>query len=72
MEGKQILVTGGAGFIGYHLCKKLSELTSNVTIYDNLSSGTMQNIQDTPKAKFVRGDILDLKTLCEQPKTDLI
>ncbi len=72
MEGKKILVTGGAGFIGYHLCKKLSGLTDNLTIYDNLSSGTTQNVKDVPGAKFVKGDILDLKTLCEQPKQDLI
>lgn len=72
MEGKKVLVTGGAGFIGYHLCSKLSTLTDNLTIYDNLSSGTMQNVKDVPKAKFVKGDILDLKTLLEQPKQDLI
>ncbi len=72
MEGKKVLVTGGAGFIGYHLCSKLSTLTDYVTIYDNLSSGTMQNVKDVPKARFVKGDILDLKTLLEQPKQDLI
>jgi UDP-glucose 4-epimerase len=72
LKGKKILVTGGAGFIGYHLCNKLSQLTDNLTIYDNLSSGLMQNIKDVPKAKFVKGDILDLPTLCSQEKTDLI
>ncbi len=72
MEGKKVLVTGGAGFIGYHLCSKLSTLTDYVTIYDNLSSGTMQNVKDVPKARFVKGDILDLKTLLSQPKQDLI
>ncbi len=72
MEGKKILVTGGAGFIGYHLCKKLSDLTGNLTIYDNLSSGTVENIKNVPSAGFVKGDILNLKTLCDQPKQDLI
>ncbi|MCW4000081.1 MAG: GDP-mannose 4,6-dehydratase [Candidatus Bathyarchaeota archaeon] len=72
LKNRNILVTGGAGFIGYHLCSRLSQLTDNLTIYDNLSSGTMQNITDVPKAKFVKGDILDLKTLCAQPKQDLI
>jgi UDP-glucose 4-epimerase len=72
MEGKNVLVTGGAGFIGYHLCKKLLTLNDNVTIYDNMSSGTMQNVKDNAKAKFVKGDILDLKTLLAQPKQDLI
>jgi UDP-glucose 4-epimerase len=72
LKGKKVLVTGGAGFIGFHLCTKLSSLTSDLTIYDNLSSGTMQNIKDVPKAKLVKGDILDLKKLLSQPKTDLI
>jgi UDP-glucose 4-epimerase len=72
LEGKNVLVTGGAGFIGFHLCKKLSELTENLTIYDNLSSGKIENVKDVPRAKFVKGDILDLKTLRAQPKADLI
>ena len=57
LKGKKIVVTGGAGFIGYHLTKRLSDLTSNLTIYDNLSSGKMENVKDVPKAKFVKGDI---------------
>ena len=72
LKGKKILVTGGAGFIGFHLCKRLSDLTSNLTIYDNLSSGKMENVKDVPKAKFVKGDILDLKKLLSLEKADLI
>jgi UDP-glucose 4-epimerase len=72
LKGKKILVTGGAGFIGYHLCKKLSSLASNLTIYDNLSSGKMENVKDVPNVKFVKGDILDLKKLGSLEKADLI
>jgi UDP-glucose 4-epimerase len=72
LKGKKILVTGGAGFIGFHLCKKLLDFTSNLTIYDNLSSGKLENVKDLPKAKFVKGDILDLKKLCNVEKADLI
>lgn len=72
MEGKKILVTGGAGFIGYHLCTKLSKLTDNLTIYDDLSSGKMENVKDVPSAKFGKGDILDQKNLMALPKQDLI
>jgi len=72
IRGKRILVTGGAGFIGYHLTKKLLELGADVTIYDNMSSGKMENVKDTAKAKFIRGDILDLKKLCTLEKFDLI
>jgi UDP-glucose 4-epimerase len=72
LNSKKVLVTGGAGFIGYHLTKKLSSLTPNLTIYDDLSSGKMENVKDVPNAKFVKGDILDTKTLFAQEKFDLI
>ena len=44
----------------------------NLTIYDDLSSGLIKNVKDVPKASFIKGDILDLKTLCGLPKSDLI
>jgi UDP-glucose 4-epimerase len=72
LEGKKILVTGGAGFIGFHLCKKLLEFTPNLTIYDNLSSGKLENVKDLPKANFAKGDILGLQKLCNVEKADLI
>ena len=72
LKGRKVLVTGGAGFIGFHLCNKLSQLTDDLTIYDNISSGLMKNVKDVPKANFIKGDILDLKTLCSLPKSDLI
>ncbi|HKZ88502.1 MAG TPA: NAD-dependent epimerase/dehydratase family protein, partial [Candidatus Bathyarchaeia archaeon] len=72
LKNKRILVTGGAGFIGYHLCTKLTSLGSDVTIYDNLSSGKLQNAKDVPKAKFTKGDILNLKQLCNTEKADVI
>jgi UDP-glucose 4-epimerase len=72
LKDKKVLVTGGAGFIGFHLCSKLSGLTDDLTIYDYLSSGLAKNVADVPKAKFVKGDILDLKTLFSLPKSDLI
>jgi UDP-glucose 4-epimerase len=72
LKGKKILVTGGAGFIGFHLCKKLLEFTPNLTIYDNLSSGKLENVKDLPKVNFVKGDILDPKKLSSLEKADLI
>ncbi|MCW4019023.1 MAG: NAD-dependent epimerase/dehydratase family protein [Candidatus Bathyarchaeota archaeon] len=72
IKGKKILVTGGAGFIGFHLTKKLLDLGADVTIYDNLSSGKMENVNDNPTATFVEGDILDLPKLLSLPKFELI
>ncbi len=72
LKSKKILVTGGAGFIGFHLTKKLLETGAAVTIYDNMSNAKIENVKDNPKAEFIRGDILDLEKLCDLPKFDLI
>ena len=72
LKGKNVLVTGGAGFIGSHLCKKLSSLPSNLTICDNLSSGKVENVKHLPQVHFVKADILDLKKLYSQEKADVI
>jgi UDP-glucose 4-epimerase len=72
LSGKKVLVTGGAGFIGFHLTKKLLELGADVTTYDNLSNSTIQNVKDNAKAKFVKGELLDFKKLCDLPKFDVI
>jgi UDP-glucose 4-epimerase len=58
------VVTGGAGFIGYHLCLKLLENGANLTIYDNLSTGRIENVKDLPKpVKFVKGDVGNFEIL---------
>lgn len=44
-EGKKILVTGGAGFIGSHLVDMLVELKAHVTVLDNFSTGNINNLK---------------------------
>lgn len=51
-----ILVTGGAGYIGSHVCKKLAESGYTPVAFDNLCSGNIEAVQWGP---FERGDILD-------------
>jgi nucleoside-diphosphate-sugar epimerase len=59
-EGSTILVTGGAGAIGGHLCRKLSSLgAEKLVILDNLSSSYEWNIPKADNVIFVQGDILD-------------
>jgi nucleoside-diphosphate-sugar epimerase len=56
-QEKPVLVTGGASFIGSHLVDKLSSLGADVTVIDNLSSGELDNLSQSPKAKFVNLDL---------------
>ena len=42
-----VLVTGGASFIGSHLVDKLVSLGSDVTVVDDLSSGSLENLQQS-------------------------
>ena len=46
LSGKRVLVTGGAGFIGSHLVKKLLDLGNEVIVADNFSRGRIENIRD--------------------------
>ena len=55
------LVTGGAGFVGNHLVKKLLDKEIPVVIIDDLSTGRIENIPDN--VKFFEGDIRDKKLL---------
>ena len=55
---KNILVTGGAGFIGSHLVEKLVETGCKVTVLDNLASGKLSNLDTVHKdIQFIEGDI---------------
>ncbi|MDR2517651.1 MAG: UDP-glucose 4-epimerase GalE [Spirochaetaceae bacterium] len=51
-----ILVIGGAGYIGSHVARELLDRGHLVTVYDNLSSGRRENL--FPEADFIYGDIL--------------
>jgi UDP-glucose 4-epimerase len=72
MSGNHILVTGGAGFIGSHLCEALVEDGAQVVAIDDLSTGRLENIADLrekPNFQFVRETILNsqvLDRLCSQ------
>ena len=54
-----VLVTGGAGFIGSHVADAFIARGDRVTVLDNLSSGSRDNLN--PKAEFIEGDITDKK-----------
>jgi UDP-glucose 4-epimerase len=55
-----VLVTGGAGYIGSHTVRKLSKMGENVIVYDNLVKGHRGSVKD---CEFVKGDIFDSELL---------
>ena len=72
IEGRNVLVTGGAGFIGSHLAEKLAS-GCTVTVLDNLSTGKKKNLPEN--ATFVNGDLGDfdlLKKTIDDAGIDLI
>ena len=66
LEGKKILVTGGAGFIGSNLCEKLLELKVNVVCLDNFSTGKRENV--APK---LLANVEDLEKIAEDDNAEV-
>ncbi len=57
-ENIDVLVTGGAGFIGSHIIKQLISLNAKVTVLDNFSTGNLNNLKDViSKVNIIYGDI---------------
>lgn len=60
-ESQHVLVTGGAGFLGTHLCRRLLEQGHDVTCLDNFQTGKEENIHDllgNPRFTLVRHDVV--------------
>ncbi len=60
IDGKNILVTGGAGFIGSHLVDLLMREGCRVRVLDSLVNGKLENLdrhKNSTKFEFIRGDI---------------
>ena len=73
MKGKNILVTGSAGFIGFHLSKKLLSDGYNVIGIDNINDyydvnlkySRLKQLEKYENFKFIKGDLADAKLLAK-------
>jgi UDP-glucose 4-epimerase len=66
MEAKKILITGGTGFIGSHLCEKFVADGITVICLDNFMNGNLSNVRpllNSRKFKLVKGDVRDFNLL---------
>lgn len=60
MSGRHVLVAGGSGFVGSHLCDRLLESGDRVTVVDDLSTGRLENLATAsadPRFEFVEHDV---------------
>ncbi|BAL84390.1 putative NAD-dependent epimerase/dehydratase [Selenomonas ruminantium subsp. lactilytica TAM6421] len=80
---KKVLITGGAGFIGFHLSKRLLELGATVVGFDNcndyydvsLKESRLAILRDFPQYEFIKGDLADesaVNALFEHSKPDIV
>jgi nucleoside-diphosphate-sugar epimerase len=63
-DGRSVCVTGGAGFIGGHLCDALLSLGASISVLDDLSSSTIEHLSslielEPDRIRFVHGSVLD-------------
>lgn len=69
-SGKNVLVTGGASFIGSHLAERLVVLGARVTVVDDLSSGSLNNLESIDsRYEFLLGDLRNQSIAREATKT---
>lgn len=76
-ERRAVVVTGGAGFIGGHLCDALVSLGAIVTVLDDLSNSTLEHLAglielEPQRVRFVHGSILDDDAVAEAMSGDWI
>jgi UDP-glucose 4-epimerase len=70
-DGMKTFVSGGAGFIGSHLCRRLVDEGHSVTAFDNLHLGNeefLEPCQSSADFRFVQADLLELDRVVEESK----
>jgi len=75
LRGKRIMVTGGAGFIGSTLTRKLVEEEAKVIVFDAFTSGDLQNLSEiVEEIEIIKGDITNknFKSILKKSKAEYI
>ena len=61
LQGKRLLITGGAGFIGSEVVRQAAEIATEVLVVDNLVNGHRENLEGLPEhVRFFEADIRDI------------
>ncbi|MCA9879598.1 MAG: NAD-dependent epimerase/dehydratase family protein [Thermomicrobiales bacterium] len=61
----RVLITGGAGFIGSHLADRLLARGDDVLVIDNLATGRVANLAESPKLTFIEASIADAQVVSD-------
>jgi UDP-glucose 4-epimerase len=73
VENKQVLVTGGAGFIGSHIVDELVNRKCEVTVIDDFSHGKMKNLNEVEnRVHVINGSVTDANLLRDRMNVDII
>ena len=59
LAGKRIVVTGGAGFVGSNIVRRLLEIGATVVVLDDYYTGDAGNLPEDPKLETIRGTVTD-------------
>jgi len=69
LDGEKILVTGGAGFIGSHICERLIKENAKVVVLDDFSTGKLSNLESIKNnIKIIHGNIKNYNDVCKAIK----
>ena len=71
-QGKNVLVSGGSGFLGSWICDVLSQVGSRIICLDNLSTGVFENVEHLKGTKGFDFEKADVCTYSRSPKVDMV
>jgi len=71
-RGKNVLISGGSGFLGSWICDALNQIASRIICVDNLSTGVFENIEHLKGVKGFEFERADVCTYSRNPKVDMI